>query len=68
MRSGAREAESVYNDSLALGWDFQSDADAVALVADFTGEAPVAVAAPILELELAQVTDHSHPWLSAPSM
>lgn len=53
FRSGVTPAEEIFTNSLTLGWDFQSNADAVALVNDMTGlNPPAEVQDPSIEITL----------------
>mmetsp|Transcript_11137 Transcript_11137/g.18190 ORF Transcript_11137/g.18190 Transcript_11137/m.18190 type:complete len:387 (-) Transcript_11137:945-2105(-) len=58
FRTGVTPAEEVFTNSLTLGWDYQANADAVALVNAFTQiNPPATVQDPILELTLAEGED-----------
>lgn len=50
-RAGMIPAAEIYNQGVALGWNYQSNADAVLLISQFTGYT-VTVTGPTLELPL----------------
>lgn len=52
VRASSSDDETFYNDTLGLGWNYQADADAVALVSAVAG-IEVPVTEPSIELDLA---------------